>query len=275
MNWINDESGFPLDPRTMLLLFHQDGDRNVLSREFVRQSFEALDTVRNLEEYNEVCERGTDGTCDVEGILKFWNNSLAIFDATVSDDQGVLNTVVQKEFPDGSPVVLDAIIGNAVYDGDTLIGAQSFSVFVGFPEDEKDSTESEDFEKKALDAIFEFQEKLETDAPFRIETIADRSFPDEFERAIINDIPLVPVVFVIMGFFTSAIFFKKDRIQSRTSLGFMAVVSILLSILAGYGLMFVCGVPFSRSKSKRSRISHAFCSLDDANLAVRVLWRGT
>jgi predicted RND superfamily exporter protein len=48
-----------------------------------------------------------------------------------------------------------------------------------------------------------------------------------------------------MGIFTSAIFFKRDKVRSRSLLGFTAVISVLLSIMAGYGLMFVCAVPFT------------------------------
>jgi hypothetical protein len=252
MNWLNDESGFPIAPRTTLFLFHAEGDAtNVLSKDFIRKAFAPLDAVRSLPDYETICAQFADqDTCDITGITKFWNHSMSIFDATVQTDQDVLDTLAQDFFPDGTPVALNALVGNIRYDEqNNIVGAQSFTVIMDFPEDGDDSTVMEDFEEKVLDEIFAVQKELESDDDdtfFRFETIADRSFPDEFGRAIINDIPLVPIVFVIMGMFTSAIFYKKDRVQSRSTLGFMAVVSILLSILAGYGLMFVCGVPFSK-----------------------------
>lgn len=64
---------------------------------------------------------------------------------------------------------------------------------------------------------------------------------NRFSRAIVNDIPLVPIVFVVMGIFTSLVFWKKDKVQSRSLLGFGAVVTVLLSIMSGYGLQFVIG----------------------------------
>jgi uncharacterized BrkB/YihY/UPF0761 family membrane protein len=64
---------------------------------------------------------------------------------------------------------------------------------------------------------------------------------DRFTRAIVADIPLVPIVFVIMGIFTSLVFWKNDKVQSRSLLGFGAVVTVLLSIISGYGLQFVIG----------------------------------
>jgi Patched family len=251
MDWLNSqESGFPIPPRTTIFIFHADGDdTNVLTKDFVRQSFAPLDAFRAVDDFPTICAKFPDQICDVIGILQLWNSSLAVFDASVTTDQDVLDALAQDVYPDGTPVSLDSIVGNIKYDGDTIVGAQSFTVIIETPEDGLDSTVSEDFEKKALDAIFAVQKELEKDSNFRVETMADRSFGDEFSRAIVNDIPLVPVVFIIMGVFTSSIFFKKDRIRSRSTLGFMAVVSILLSILAGYGLMFVCGVPFSKFSS--------------------------
>jgi uncharacterized BrkB/YihY/UPF0761 family membrane protein len=64
---------------------------------------------------------------------------------------------------------------------------------------------------------------------------------DRFTRAIVDDIPLVFIVFVVMGIFTSLVFWKKDKVQSRSLLGFGAVVTVLLSIMSGYGLQFVIG----------------------------------
>lgn len=66
-----------------------------------------------------------------------------------------------------------------------------------------------------------------------------------FTRAIVKDIPLVPIVFIIMSIFTCAIFFKRDKVRSRSLLGFAAVLSVLLSILTGYGMVFIIGIPFT------------------------------
>lgn len=63
-----------------------------------------------------------------------------------------------------------------------------------------------------------------------------------FNRALLVDIPLIPLVFIVMSAFTTLVFYKRDRLYSRSFLGFCGVVSVLLSLVAGYGLMFVCGV---------------------------------
>ena len=64
-----------------------------------------------------------------------------------------------------------------------------------------------------------------------------------FERAIVEDIPLIPIVFIIMSVFTALVFFKRDKVQSRSLLGFGAVVAVLLSLLSGYGLLFTLVLP--------------------------------
>jgi predicted RND superfamily exporter protein len=45
--------------------------------------------------------------------------------------------------------------------------------------------------------------------------------------------------------FTSIVFFQNNRVLSRTLLGFNAVLSILLSILTGFGILFICHVPMT------------------------------
>lgn len=66
-----------------------------------------------------------------------------------------------------------------------------------------------------------------------------------FARAIEDDLPLLPLVFILMLVFTCSVFCKRNAVGSQTLLGLAGVVSVLLAIMTGYGLMFVCGVPFS------------------------------
>jgi len=252
-DWIDDESGFPIRPRAFTMVFHQDGDDAILGQEQVQRIFQAVDAVRGLEDYPIVCARtpGT-GECSLDGVTKFWNNTVSIFDSQVASDSDAVQDMSALTFPDdATPVQTTDIFGNAVRDEATglLTGAQSYILTISLPEDDDDKDEnlSLDFEKKALDVILDLDEQweAETGNAFRVEVIADRSFPDEFERSILADLPLVPIVFILMGAFTALVFFKKDKVRSRALLGFMAVVSVLLSIIMGYGLMFLCTVPFT------------------------------
>ena len=66
-----------------------------------------------------------------------------------------------------------------------------------------------------------------------------------FTRAIVDDIYLIPVVFVIMSAFTACAFARRHKVYSRSLLGIGAVITCLLSITTGYGLLFTCGVPLT------------------------------
>lgn len=244
LEWINEESGFPVAPRQFNLFFHQNGD-SLINREQVSRVFQAVDTVRSLPGYDSVCQRWPTGTCQVAGITNFWDNNSTLFEEGTASDDDIAQLFSADAFPDGTPTIGGLLVGKAVYEDGLLTSAQSMTVSISLPEDLDDTTATADFEELAVNAILDLDEGWTSDSPFRVEVFAERSFADEFQRSILSDIPLVPVVFAIMGVFTSVVFWKRDRVRSRSLLGLMAVVSVLLSIMAGYGLMFVCGVPFT------------------------------
>jgi predicted RND superfamily exporter protein len=248
MHWIEDESGFPKKPRFFTLSFHAKGE-NVLGRDAVASIFRVVDQIRSIPDYDEVCAR-SGGTCYINGVTKFWNHSKSIFESQVkTDTDAIAQMSVLNYSLDGTPVSLNDILGRAVRNATSglLVSAQMYIVNILLPCDEENVTLSEDFEAVALGVVLKIQEELEkeTNNSFRVEVNSKRSFSDEFGRAILKDIPLVPIVFAIMGIFTCLVFFKRDKVQSRSLVGFMSVISVLLSIVTGYGLMFVCGIPFS------------------------------
>ena len=104
-----------------------------------------------------------------------------------------------------------------------------------------------DFEAKAIDAILTLRDQLKSEGgnDFHLDIYADSSFDEEFYRAIIDDIKLVPVIFIIVTIFTCYVFSRWDWVFSRSLLGFGAVASVLLSIMSGYGLVFYIGIPFT------------------------------
>jgi Niemann-Pick C1 protein len=252
-DWIDDRSGFPTTPRTFIMFFHAD-TADVLGQAQVSRVFQALDAVRTLPEYDSICAKSSstsqlneigEVTCPISGITAFWNDTASIFESQVSSDADVIEQLSATVYPDGTPVSADDIFGKRNRDANTglLTKVQAYTVLIDFP----DIDESEDFEEPALNAVLALQEQWEAQSAnnFRLEVQAVRSFSDEFTRAIVADIPLVPIVFVIMSIFTCAVFFKRDKVRSRSLLGFSAVISVLLSIMSGYGLMFVSGVPFT------------------------------
>lgn len=107
--------------------------------------------------------------------------------------------------------------------------------------------EAEALEISILERMLELRDtwKRQNGNRFRLEVAVARSFDDEYERAVISDVPLIPFVFGIMSVPCLIIFPKCDRVQSRSLLGFGAVVTVLLAIITSFGLLFLCGVPFT------------------------------
>lgn len=243
LRWIEAESGFKEQTRHFNLMFHENGE-NLLGdrvRYNIDRVFDAVDVVRGLPDYHEICGEG----CTLSGIVNFWNQSRDIMRSQVQSNDDAVEALSAEVFPNSMPVPASTIFGMAERDSSSnlLTKVQSFLVRIDFPK----TAEAETFEGKALDAILDLRStwSKEDDNKIRVEVIAERSFADEFTRAIVDDIPLVPLVFLIMSVFTCTVFFKWDKVRSRSLLGFSAVVSVLLSIMTGYGFMFICGVPFS------------------------------
>lgn len=247
--WINDKSGFPGQPRTFLALIHRKGE-NVLGIEGVQRAFDAIDVIRETDNYDKLCllsdheDFNGEKTCPLYAVSNFWNDTEVVFDSSITTDEEAIIAVSNKFYPNGAPVDINAIMGKSVRGDDgVLISAESYTIVIALPDDD----DSADLEEKALDDLFDLQDAwaAEPGNDFVLQVFADRSFSDEFTRAIINDIPLVPIVFVIMSIFTCIVFWRRDWVQSRSLLGFGAVVTVFLAIMSGYGILFICGVPFT------------------------------
>jgi Niemann-Pick C1 protein len=252
--WIENDSGYNAAPRDFFMLIHRSG-ANVLGREGVNRCFEALNVLRNTPGYHQLCQSAEhidfnrNATCLIYAVTSFWNDTRAFFDESVSSDQQAIATMSSPVFPNGAPVDIDTILGRVVRDNDSglLVSAESYAVLVRLPGEDATKDLAEDVEKKALDALLDMRDAwlAEEGNDFALQAFGTRSFADEFTRAILNNIPLIPIVFVIMSIFTCCIFWKRDWVYSRSLLGFGAVVGVLLAILSGFGLMFMIGVPFT------------------------------
>jgi hypothetical protein len=193
--WIDKESGFPAPPRPFSMLFHFDGE-NVLGQKQVQRMFNALDDIRGLEGYDDMCaesdyedDEGNRTTCEIYGAVRFWNSTTEIFQASISTDEQAIAEMSKMNFPDGFPVVENKIFGFPQRDdADKLTNALSYGLFILFP----DTSRAEAFEEKALDVIISLDNswRSQSDSVLYVEVYAKRSFPDEFMRAIIVDIPL-------------------------------------------------------------------------------------
>ena len=104
-------------------------------------------------------------------------------------------------------------------------------------------SDQDNFENDLTDHLIPVRNEWEEDSSnmYRLEFAGINAFAREAEASILGDLPLLPCVFIIMCLFTCLVFFKWDRVKSRSLLGIGAVATIGLSIMSGYGLMFICG----------------------------------
>lgn len=222
-SWVEDDSNFPKDTRAAVLILHRDGSNllgtdgsrstaatdDSLALESVTRMFEALDVVRATPRYDELCTTYSDyihpttgaTTCQVVGIPTFWNDSTAVFAEQATSDEAVLAAMSSENYPFGGEVDREQIIGYNAFDATTgiLNYGETYVTVVVLPTDGEDIDDSDDpkadsftldFEEDLIDRVLALQEQWAADpantAGFRIEIIADRSFEDEFERAVTN-----------------------------------------------------------------------------------------
>lgn len=248
--WIEEKSNFPKPPRVALLFFHEDGANLVNNvQENLRRVFEAVDTVQKQQTFRDICEFGErKELCQLLGVADFWYDNSTLFeqDMKAQSAQDTIAAISSKYFPDGTPFYDDKVFGKLQRSNDSLLESfQSLSVKFEFPP----TDEVKEFESDIIDSILALQDQWsqESDAAsnLKVEVFCGRSFSDEFQRGIVEDIPLVPLVFVVMSIFTCCVFAQGNKVLSQSLLGFGAVVSVLLSILTGNGIGFLLGIPFT------------------------------
>lgn len=260
--WVRREADFPNNDRYFPIFFHANGG-NVLKKDYVAKVFDVMDTLRNHSDYDSVCaesdriapdgiyvaQEGQNRTCEISGIPAFFSYQRSIFDLQVQNDEDVITYLSLKTYPDFRPVSRSAVMGKAVWakdesgrKTDLLESAESYTLAFVLP----DTDEAEEWDLEMLDVVFDFKEKWAREgSDFVVEAVTDGSFSLEFARTITADLPLVPIVFIVMSSFTALVFAKRHKVESRSVLGFAAVFCVMLSTMSGYGLVFCFGVPFT------------------------------
>ena len=65
------------------------------------------------------------------------------------------------------------------------------------------------------------------------------------EASVANDIPLVAAAISVICVVAVGAMFVRDRVFGRTSLALLGIVSVCLSIGAGFGICAAIGIPFT------------------------------
>ena len=249
--WINDQSDFPELLRDQNVLLHNKG-ANIMQdcRGCLSKAFDVLEALEGVDGFDAIC-RTEKNTCPWSGVTQFFNNSRAVLeDANFESNEDCLAALSVPFFPNGEFVLTTKIFGYPIYDNTTsiLTSAESMLFILGFPPHEHINDAVVDVETEAIDALFEIADKWEKEgaSPFTIlEQFNESSFPIEFGKGFLENIPFLATAFTLMTVFTAAIFFKRDQVQSRMAVGLGATVSVTLAMAAGFGLLFICGIPMT------------------------------
>lgn len=182
--------------------------------------------------------------------------------------------VSQDYFPDGTPVFHEAILGNYVNEtveeafhnlnvdtttisnnlhiniqsqsiaekGWFITSAQSLVIKVDLPDL---GAETDALEQQLLDKLADLRHKYRN-RKVQLEYFTITAYQQEFQRAMNQDMPLVFILTAVMISFTSFVFWRpKEKVKSRALLGVYSFVTIGMSLLSGYGFMFICGIPLT------------------------------
>jgi Niemann-Pick C1 protein len=259
--WIDSpESGFPPKTRNIRTLIHARND-NVLTLQGASCLFDVIETIQDTEGYEELCRekgRENDG-CPIMAATAFAEHNRTKMEEYVATDDDLRRAVSQLRYPNGEPVFRHTIfgypepelppmdsLGNATEEELLLTSAKSYLVQVMLPP--QNELLAKEYELKIIDNIlYQLNEEwTATDQNCVVELETARSFDDEVKRGIVKDIPFMAMAFLIMGLFCAVYLSKRHNpVRSQSVLGLGAVVTIILSIISGYGLLFICGVPFT------------------------------
>lgn len=71
------------------------------------------------------------------------------------------------------------------------------------------------------------------------------SVDNAIAESVGGDIPLIAVAVVVICVFAAGALFVQDRVYSHVSLALLGILTVTLSISAGFGLSLYLGIPFT------------------------------
>lgn len=259
--WALDISKFPghaLDHVPLKMLVHAKG-QNVLTHEGVERTFEVWKLATSIRGIDHLCAEsegeleislntGSTGVCNFHAITNFWDHNKTLFENEVPANDDITRFLLNDTYPDGTTVDMDRIFGFLeLHDDGIPMSAEALFVEIAVP------FKSQWRWPKLLDYANQLQTGVtemrgswsSSNTDFLVEFVFDFNVAKEFEQTIFSDFPLLPIVFAMMLGFCCCVFWKADRVRSRLLLALGAVCTVGISLAAGFGLMFLIGVPYT------------------------------
>jgi len=276
--WVDDIVQFPPTPHSVRMMIHAHG-ASVLTQQGIQHAFDVVQEIQASPYYDEVCPPtnhvmdhrqftyednkttitnggGYGSECHIRGITMLWNNSQSLMKNKTQSDKDILKAVASAHFPDGSDVDTREIMGRVTrHNGHKKAAIESAeSILMEFmipATHEKASV----LEGIVLDRLLELRKQWttetltdENDDKFALEVFIVSYLEKETTRAVMKDLPLTAIVFVIMAVFTCVVFSSNGSAKnSQTAssshylLGVGAVLCVGLSLATSYGLGYIIG----------------------------------
>jgi hypothetical protein len=250
--------------------------KDILHSDFIEKAFTAVETIRNLPGYQEMCTQKKvkymdpitkQFDCEVYAVTRHWQHDVQAYRQSVASANNSTNhnnsnifmtketipTILSRNFfPDGQPASKQYLYGRYEIDDATKIMTrlEMTNIIFFLPA----GSIARNWENEiGLPAALQLRELWQKDE-IVLEVSAESSLQNEFARTITDDVPLVGVIFLVMSAFTALTQWRCSGsndscslapVHSRALLGVGAVVTVLLSMCAGFGIMFMIAVPFS------------------------------
>jgi Niemann-Pick C1 protein len=278
--WI--QQTFPSAPAQLTLLLHArpssnndnssaiNPTKNILTAGMVHRMFDALEAIQDLPLYGDLCggggtaknattatattttttttSNGTDpvnnhhSTCRIYGATGFWDHVRPKMTLTDAEALDAMSSLVTN---DGSgydiPTPHEQLFGRLERNGTSLIAAASARLFLQVPRVPKLTKK---WERAAIKLILQLRrddDDIGSDEDnsngIAMQILGETSIQDELVRALEKDLPLVPIVVVLMTLCACWLL--------GVTMGLVAIAAVVLSILAGAGLMCILGVPWT------------------------------
>ena len=195
-------------------------------------------------------------SCDISGVTNFFHDDYDDFVDTIHSDDDLIKAISstsQNSILNGKIRTVKDFFGFPVEsefiereENKTLITkAASLKLRIGLPVIEAGRS----FEALVISRLLDFRNGIQNSAEgnkFQIEVLSAKSYDIETINALKEDMPLLPAIVAIMCVFSCCVYFKWDRVQSSCLLlGCGAVVTVILSLMTTFGLLFLVGVPFT------------------------------
>jgi len=147
--WLKEDSDFPKPSHWLTLFVHADS-KNILGNEGIKRVFTAIDTVRNIPNYDKICDQAslsmtkldgnnTKSTCYISSPTRFWNFDVNEFNKDMENEKETIQRLSMMDYPDGIPVDLNSVFGKNERGSDDdgneniLTSVQLYDVIIALP----------------------------------------------------------------------------------------------------------------------------------------------